>query len=237
MSDSLQHTDEQYMGRVASHIDFESLEVPVHHGIVEPLRLLKQHASSAGFDLRLASGFRDYQRQRLIWNAKASGDRPLLSADERPLEAAMLSTDELLEAILRWSALPGCSRHHWGTEVDVWDAAAVDADYALQLTVAEAETCFADFHCWLDKQIDSNRSFGFFRPYHRDFGGVSPEPWHLSYAPLSCDLEQQINPDALLKALADDSELSLREAVAARWTELYSRYVEVPEAGRPNWLR
>ena len=38
---------------------------------------------------------------------------------------APLAPDALIETILLWSALPGGSRHHWGTDVDVFDAAAV----------------------------------------------------------------------------------------------------------------
>ena len=33
------------------------------------------------------------------------------------------------DAILLWSALPGASRHHWGTDFDVFDRAAVPPDY------------------------------------------------------------------------------------------------------------
>ncbi len=46
------------------------------------------------------------------------------------------------------------------------------------------------------------REFGFYRPYAVDRGGVHPEPWHLSYAPLA----QQ--------ALA---AFSLRGAARMRW--------------------
>ena len=35
---------------------------------------------------------------------------------------------------------------------------------------------------WLDAHM---HAFGFFRPYTTDRGGVAPEPWHLSYAPVA----------------------------------------------------
>ena len=38
---------------------------------------------------------------------------------------------------MRWSAIPGSSRHHWGTDLDVYDAAAVTPDYQVQLTPQE----------------------------------------------------------------------------------------------------
>ena len=35
--------------------------------------------------------------------------------------------------ILEWSALPGASRHHWGSEFDVFDLAALPEGYRVQL--------------------------------------------------------------------------------------------------------
>ncbi len=34
---------------------------------------------------------------------------------------AALSDLEKCKAMLRWSAVPGASRHHWGTEIDIFD--------------------------------------------------------------------------------------------------------------------
>ena len=87
-------------------------------------------------------------------------------------------------AILLWSALPGASRHHWGTEIDVIDRAALRPGQHAQLIPAEycAEGVFGGLDRWLTEHAGA---FGFFRPYDRDRGGVQPEPWHLSFAPVS----------------------------------------------------
>ena len=89
-----------------------------------------------------------------------------------------------VEAILLWSALPGASRHHWGTDVDVVDRSACPPGYRPQLMTAEfaPRGIFAKLDGWLAANMGH---FGFFRPYTRDRGGVLPEPWHLSYAPVS----------------------------------------------------
>jgi len=42
-----------------------------------------------------------------------------------------------VRAILHWSALPGASRHHWGTEIDVIDRAALADGRKAQLIPAE----------------------------------------------------------------------------------------------------
>ncbi|NIM47861.1 MAG: D-alanyl-D-alanine carboxypeptidase family protein, partial [Gemmatimonadales bacterium] len=86
---------------------------------------------------------------------------------------------------LRWSALPGASRHHWGTDLDVYDLAARPEGYEVELIPEEVDAggMFGPLHEWLDGRIAADAAFGFFRPYERDRQGVAPERWHLSYAP------------------------------------------------------
>ncbi|MCB9651596.1 MAG: M15 family metallopeptidase [Deltaproteobacteria bacterium] len=76
-----------------------------------------------------------------------------------------------LRAILNWSALPGGSRHHWGTEMDVVDLAAVPPDYRVRLLPDEVAPGgpFHPLHQWLDENLER---FGFFRPYARLQGGM-----------------------------------------------------------------
>jgi LAS superfamily LD-carboxypeptidase LdcB len=223
-------TVDQFLGLSDEHIDMHSLEKPVHKDIVEPLKRLKAKAASAGFDLRIASGFRDFERQRAIWNAKAQGQRPVLAHDESELDIASLSKPELAKAILRWSALPGCSRHHWGSEIDVYDAAAIDDDYQLQLTVQEAETVFADFYVWLDGCIKAGDSEGFYQPYAVDCGGISPEPWHLSFKSISAEFEFALNEGELLDCLCSQSngerKIELMGVVSNNWQSIYSQFIK-----------
>ena len=94
----------------------------VHKGILESLSKLQQDAHQAGFDLAIASAHRDFSRQLTIWNNKASGKRDLLDSQGNVLPFNQLSETEKLYAILRWSAIPGASRHHWGTDIDIFDA-------------------------------------------------------------------------------------------------------------------
>ena len=130
-------------------------------------------------------------------------------------------------AILRWSALPGTSRHHWGTDFDVFDARALPAGTALQLTPAECAPggVMHPFHCWLDGFLARQKAF--FRPYCRDLGAVAPEPWHLSYAPVSRALEGAHSPRLLAWTLAQ-VPLALAAEVQARLPRLYERYTRVP---------
>lgn len=94
---------------------------------------MQKAAATAGFKLMPASSFRDFSRQQIIWNEKFAGVRTVNDAENRPLDVSGLSEAERCQAILRWSAIPGASRHHWGTEVDYYDPFRLPADIALQL--------------------------------------------------------------------------------------------------------
>ncbi len=180
-----------------------------------------------GFELAIASAHRDFQRQLAIWNAKADGRRPVLDPHGVVLDIDKLSERELVFAILRWSALPGMSRHHWGSDLDVYDAAAVGADYQLQLIPAECAGAgvFGELHRWLDQRIEAGQAFGFFRPYDRDCGGVAPEPWHLSFSPEARTVEQLIDRDHCYDFL-QRQPLALRQTVLDHFEEIYSRFIQ-----------
>lgn len=121
----------------------------------------------------MLSGFRSFEQQLLIWNRKATGQRAVLDSQARPLDIARLSDRELVFAILRWSALPGASRHHWGTDIDVYDEAARPEGYEVDLVPDEVNPggMFGPLHAWLDDRILTGTSFGFYRPYDLDRGG------------------------------------------------------------------
>ncbi|MBB3047886.1 LAS superfamily LD-carboxypeptidase LdcB [Litorivivens lipolytica] len=199
----------------------------LHPQVADAFSRLQVRARSAGFDLQPVSCFRSFERQLAIWNAKANGSRAVLDADGKPLSREQFSDWQWVEAILRWSALPGASRHHWGTDLDVYDAAAVAPDYAVQLTPTEvnARGPFAPLHSWLDEQIAAGNSEGFFRPYARDKGGVAPERWHLSFAPLAAECERLLESEVLLKVLRECDTLALGSAVEAHWQEIFTRFV------------
>ncbi|MFT6050761.1 MAG: LAS superfamily LD-carboxypeptidase LdcB [Halioglobus sp.] len=189
-------------------------------------------ATNAGFQLAIASSFRSFERQRVIWNGKASGERPVHDDAGEPLAMHSLSAIEQLHAILRFSALPAASRHHWGTDIDVYDAGAVESSYCVQLSPKEvaAGGVFDMFHCWLDGKISAGESHGFYRPYALDRGGVAPERWHLSYRPVADICARQVSIETLRQCWDSGAgELLLRAEVDAQLPELVARYVTLAE--------
>ena len=223
-------------GRTEEHLcsraDARTLGVPIHRDVVEPFLELKAEAGEAGFELEILSGFRSFERQLSIWNRKAVGELAVLDSNAEPMDIRLLSEKELAFAILRWSALPGASRHHWGTDLDVFDAAARPEGYELQLVPEEVDEggMFGPLHAWLDTRIAASKAFGFFRPYDRDRSGVAPERWHLSCGPVAAPFESSLSVDVLRNSV-EVADLLLKDAVLAHLDEIFRRFVI--NTGRP----
>ncbi len=215
-------------GQTRDHLELLADGIWLHRQVIAPFRQLQGAAKGAGIDLVVASGYRDFARQLAIWNDKVVGKRPVLSRDGRSvLDIAQLSPEQLMYAILRWSALPGASRHHWGTDMDVWDCAAVPADYRLQLTPEEYsdQGPFAGMANWL--QGGEAAALGFYRPYQLDRGGVSPEPWHLSYRPVADNCARHFVLDQYAE-LIRGADIALKTEILANLEEIFQRFVRCP---------
>jgi LAS superfamily LD-carboxypeptidase LdcB len=216
--------DDELTGRASTHVSsVASLKCLLHAQAITPFLNLRRAAAADGMDLQPLSGFRDFDRQLGIWNGKFSGERPLLDAAGIPLDAAPLSPTERVDAILLWSALPGASRHHWGTDLDVADRNAVPRQYRIKLTREEFASGgpFAPLDRWLE--IHAPR-FGFFRPFKGERSGVQPEPWHVSFAPVAEKARRLLSP-GVLRAAIEGASLQGKEAVLMRLEELHARYV------------
>jgi LAS superfamily LD-carboxypeptidase LdcB len=204
----------------------ELLGARVHEDVVEPFLQLKREAQKEGFELAILSGFRDFDRQLGIWNRKASGEQAVLDSNAEPIDIDSLSERELAFAILRWSALPGASRHHWGTDLDVFDATAKPEDYEIELIPEEVHSggMFGPLHDWLDERIAADTSFGFFRPYEFDKGGVAPERWHLSYSPVTLRYEKLLTTDVIRNTI-QRATIELKGVALENLDEIYEKFV------------
>jgi len=211
-------------GRARTHIvELEAPRCALHYEVVTSFLAMRDAASVEGIDLQAVSSFRDFERQLLLWNRKWGGARPLYARDGSVLVHAQLSEAELVDAILAWSAVPGGSRHHWGSDIDVADAAAMPEGYQVQLLPGEyaAGGVFARLTAWLDRNM---ARFGFFRPFGSDRGGAGIEPWHLSYAPVANEAMAALSLPVLRDAIAQ-SEMLGKHAVLERLPEIYTRFI------------
>lgn len=217
-------TPAELTGRARSHIgDLADPPCALHVDVIAPFRSLRRAAAADGFDVIPASGFRDFARQLAIWNGKFNGTMALSDASGMPIDGARLAPQERVEAILLWSALPGASRHHWGTDLDLIDRRAVPQGYRVRLTADEfaARGPFAALAAWLETNAPR---FGFFRPFRGVLSGVRAEPWHFSFAPVAEPARRRLSA-ALLREALQDADLAGAPYVLQRIEELHARYV------------
>jgi len=125
-------------------------------------------AQADGVSLLMISAFRNFTYQSGIWNTKYN------NAVDSGNFADGYSIDKY---ILLYSAMPGSSRHHWGTDVDI---NSVEDSYFL---VEPGKSEYA----WL---VKNGRRFGFCQTYDKKdplyrTKGYEEEKWHWSFMPVS----------------------------------------------------
>lgn len=214
---------EQLTGQSCSHLSEIENNTSIHVGAVADFYGLQQAAKNAGFNLQIASGFRSFDRQLSIWNSKYAGKRPILDKNEQALDPFKLSELDKLYAILHWSALPGTSRHHWGTDFDIFDPDLLPGNKQLQLTVKEYHDggYFHELTNWLSENMDL---FGFYRPYQSYQGGVSIEPWHISYYPIADMALRQLDLN-LIYDLIVKSNVRGKSLICQELPRIYKQYI------------
>lgn len=170
---------------------------------------MRTAAAEDGIELVAVSGFRSVERQTVIWSRK------FIAA----LGEGLVHKDALAK-VLEYSLPPGWSRHHWGTDLDLLPK---ELGAEARLEVADwspGQKAYAA-GLWLEKRA---AEFSFVRAYDIDRGGVKPEPWHWSYAPLArrrledCDRVPW-------KAWFEKRPFLGAELIAADLNRLYDRYV------------
>lgn len=196
----------------------------LHPIAADALMLMREEAKMEGIHIDIVSAFRSIDQQLSIWNAKWRGERPLYHRNGHNLDPASLSDSEKLHAILTFSALPGASRHHWGTDLDVYDQAAVNAqNHHFELVASEYQ---ADGPCalmsgWLKRNA---RIFGFEFPYAEDKGGIAAEPWHISHQTTAQVAAQSLSLENL-QHLINGLDIEGKAVILDNIESLYHRYV------------
>jgi len=143
---------------------------------------MKKEAAKKGIQLHITSGHRDYNKQLTIWNNKF--DR---------YQAKGLSGLESIKKITEYSAMPGTSRHHWGTDADILDISVVQPKSPLNSNhYITSKGVYNKMYEWM--QANASR-FDFYETYTNDAArkGYEFEPWHYSYQPLSTDYLKKYN--------------------------------------------
>ena len=134
---------------------------------------MRSAALKEGISIQIISGYRSFGRQKQIWNRKYA---KFISKGMKP--------QKVNEKIIEYSTIPGTSRHHWGTEIDIIDRNAhLEKSYLTEDNFS-GEGAYVKLKKWMDLNAEK---FGFYLVYTKKSTrkGFKYEPWHYSYKNLS----------------------------------------------------
>ncbi|MES3031679.1 MAG: M15 family metallopeptidase [Patescibacteria group bacterium] len=130
-------------------------------------------------NLNIASATRNFEYQKNLWNNKWNG---VTLVEGKDLSKSIPDGTMRFEKILEYSAAPGTSRHHFGTDIDINGATPEYFETEKGKKVYE----------WLTENAPL---FGFCQTYNLKGNsrptGYNEEKWHWSYLPLARDLTEQ----------------------------------------------
>jgi LAS superfamily LD-carboxypeptidase LdcB len=177
---STKFTKNELMGKVSPAKNTHFIKISTKYTTKSNIYLRKQcyesykkmydAAQKEGLKLNIISAFRSFYHQKSIWEAKWTGKRKVGGKD-----LSKTTADIFLRAktILKYSSMPGSSRHHWGTDIDM---------YSLENSNFEKGTGLKIYK-WLKAHASE---YGFHQVYTagRPFG-YNEEKWHWSYLPIA----------------------------------------------------
>ena len=160
------------IGKSQSNLVGDSIRLEVN--TYKAFKKMEAAAKRDGIYLKIVSAYRGFERQKLIWNNKY----------EKFTNDFSLEPEKAISEIIRFSTVPGTSRHHWGTDIDIIDGNFPDEENVLVSEKFEKDGLFYKVKNWLD---NNSENFGFYLTYTNDKNrkGFEFEPWHYSYKPVS----------------------------------------------------
>lgn len=181
-------TRDELLGKfdVAQHPDFIKIDsqftsktdIYLRRKAYTAFQRMNEAAHEQDIELNIVSATRSFYHQKRIWEGKWQRTRYMGWSDF-----------EKARDIMTYSSMPGTSRHHWGTDIDL---VSLNNDYFEQ---GEGLITYN----WL---VENGPKFGFGQTYtSKDVGrtGYEEEKWHWSYMPLS-----QIYLQAYLEMMSSD---------------------------------
>ena len=212
-------TTDYLMGRFdpSSHPDFTlvSTKYASREGLYlrkdtyEAFLKMYEAAKKDGITLTILSATRNFDYQKGLWEAKWTGARTI--EDGKDASKAYPAPTSRALKILEYSSMPGSSRHHWGTDMDL---------NALNNEHFETGQGLKTYE-WLTANASA---YGFCQPYSpkgntRPYG-YNEEKWHWSYLPVAQPLTQLAR-----EKLTDEMIQGFKGAETAKSIGIVEKYV------------
>ncbi|MBS1487945.1 MAG: M15 family metallopeptidase [Bacteroidetes bacterium] len=163
--------DSRFVKLTAQYAQGSALNGYLRKETFEAFKKMAVAAQKDSVPLIIISATRNFDSQKKIWENKWNG--------KKKVDGVNLTTvsdlKERCRLIMLYSSMPGTSRHHWGTDMDLNSLENNYFQSGVGLKVYQ----------WLTAHA---ADYGFCQPYTNKAGGRSgyeEEKWHWSYTPLS----------------------------------------------------
>jgi len=173
---------------------------------------MKNAAKKEGINMKIVSGYRSFHRQKLIWNRKFLNNKK-----------QGLNPFENINKIIRYSTIPGTSRHHWGTDIDIIDENHnIKGDLLLEKNFYN--NSFEPLRLWMEK---NSYKFGFVLPYTKDLNrnGFLYEPWHYSHSELSIPFLKEYIKHKMIEEIYDPEILGINKLTKSFLKEYQEKFI------------
>lgn len=164
-------TRDQLIGKGAN--NFEGNGYLMHPEAHSSFLKMQTDAAQENINIEVVSAFRSFQRQKEIFEGKY-----------KRFTDQGLSPMDSIRKIIEYSTIPGTSRHHWGTDIDIIDSNTPRPESVLQAKHFHGKGPFCKLKEWLNINA---AHYGFIEVYTDlpNRKGFKYEPWHFSYQPVS----------------------------------------------------
>lgn len=134
----------------------------IHREVYFALLQMLEYAYSQGINLKIVSAVRNYDTQLYLWNSQISARYDI----------------KTIKNALKYIAMPGTSRHHWGTDIDFNST-------TLQFYKSSEGIAIYEWLC------ENAPKFGFYQVYTSNRKtGYFEEKWHWSYKNLAIEFQE-----------------------------------------------
>ena len=135
--------------------------------VYEAFKKMHEAALADNIKLKITSGHRTFAEQIYEWTLRWDNPRT---------DTEFADDVEKAKFVLQYRSMPGTTRHHWGTDIDI---------NSFELAYFQTEEGINVYN-WLKKNA---AAFGFYQPY-TEINEIRPkgyqeEKWHWSYKPIS----------------------------------------------------
>ncbi len=169
---------------------------------------MAEAAKAEGVNFKVVSAARNFFRQKQIWEAKWNGNKLV---GGKNLAKSISDPVKRASKILEFSSMPGTSRHHWGTDIDL---------NALENSYFEKGKGLKEYE-WL---VNNAKAFGFCQTYtalgKERPHGYQEEKWHWSYKPISFHITQ-----AAKAQITNDSISGFKGSETAKEIDVVNKYI------------